>query len=200
MEITYIYGNVLRLRLLTAVAPLHSQSFEMVGIFHKWKSCHKRKSCLIKLTINTNLFISKNHYFTLFSKIKLFFSLLQTTKLNLQWLTTLQQPWTNWFAPTLWTLVNAKTDLHEFLGPKIFRLLGRETQSVQDGRKQTFSTCTKLDNGRSRFYSVYSAEKSASCCSQRLQQKRKSATCAPETTSKRHGRAAQSYTQICRSC
>ena len=35
MEITYIYGNVLRLRLPTAVAPLHSQSTEMVGIFHK---------------------------------------------------------------------------------------------------------------------------------------------------------------------
>ena len=119
MEITYIFGNVLRLRLPTAVAPLHSQSFEMVGIFHKWKSSHKRKSCLIRLTINTNLFISNIHYFTLFSRIKLFFSLLQTTKLNLKWLTTPQQPWTNWLAPTMWTLVNAKTDLDEFLGPKI---------------------------------------------------------------------------------
>ena len=39
---------------------------------------------------------SKNHYFTLFSRIKLFFfSLLPTTKLNLKWPTTLQQPWTN---------------------------------------------------------------------------------------------------------
>ena len=119
MEITYIYGNVLRLRLPTAVAPLHSQSFEMVGIFHKWKICHKRKSYLITLTINTNLFISKNHYFTLFSTIKLSFLLLQTTKLNLEWLTTLQKPWTNWLAPTMWTLVNAKTDLNEFFGPKI---------------------------------------------------------------------------------
>ena len=120
MEITYRYGNVIRLRLPTAVALLHSQSTEMVGIFHKWKSFHKRKSCLIRLTINTNLFISKNHYFTRFSKIKLFFSLLQTTKLNLKWLTTLQQHCTNWLAPTMWTLVNAKTDLDEFLGPKIF--------------------------------------------------------------------------------
>ena len=121
MEITYIYGNVLNLRLPVAVnCPLYSQSSERVGIFHKWKSLHKRKSCLIRLTINTNLCISKNHYFTLFSRIKLCFSLLQTTKLNLKWRTTLQQPWTNWLAPTMWTLVNAKTDLDEFFGPKIF--------------------------------------------------------------------------------
>ena len=119
MEITYIYGNAIVLRFPTAVTPLHSQSTEMVGIFHKWKSYHKRKSCLIRLTTNTNLFISKNQYFSLFSRIKLFISLLQTTKLNLKWLTTLQHPWTNWFAPTMWTLVNAKTDLDEFLGPII---------------------------------------------------------------------------------
>ena len=113
MESTYIYGNVLvdlpasrtptapfRSRSLlprlhpTAVALLHSQSTEMVGIFHKGESSHKRKSCLIRLTINTSLFISKNHFFTLLSRIKLFFfcfSILQTTKLNLKWLTTLQQ-------------------------------------------------------------------------------------------------------------
>ena len=121
MEITYKYGNVLRVRLLTAVAPLHSQSTEKVGRFHKWKSYHKRKSCLIRLTINTNLFISKNHFFTLFSRIKLFlfFSLLQTTNLNLKWLPTLQQLWTNWLALTMYTLVTSKTDLDEFLGPKI---------------------------------------------------------------------------------
>ena len=119
MEITYIYGNVLLLRLPTSVAPLLSQSTEMVGIFHKWKNFNKRKSCLIRLTTNTTLVISKNHYFTLFSRIKLFFSLLQTTKLNLKWLPTLQQPWTNGLAPTMWTLVNAKTDVDEFLGPKI---------------------------------------------------------------------------------
>ena len=118
MEITYIYGNVLRLRLPTTVAHLHSQTFQKVGIFHKLKSSHKRKSCLVRLTINTNWFISKNHYFTLFSSINLFFSLLQTTKLNLKCLTTLQQPWTNRLASTMWTLVNAKTDLDEFLGPK----------------------------------------------------------------------------------
>ena len=119
MEITYIYGNMLRLRFRTAVTPLHSQSTEMVRIFHKWKSCHKMKSWLIRLTINTNLFISKNHYFTLFSQRMLFFSLLQTRILNLKWLTTLQQPWKNWLAPTMWTLLNAKTDLDEFLGQKI---------------------------------------------------------------------------------
>ena len=85
METTYIYGNVLRLRLPTAVAPLHSQSFEILGILHKWKSC------LIRLTINTNLFNSNNHYFTLFSRIKLSFSPIQTTNLNLKWLTTLQK-------------------------------------------------------------------------------------------------------------
>ena len=120
MEITYIYGNVLRLFLPTAVAPLHSQSTEMVGIFHKKKNCHKRKSCLIRLTINTNLFISRIQYFILSSRIKLFFPFLQTTKLNLNWLTTLQRPWANWLTPTMWTLVNAKTDLDGFFGRKIF--------------------------------------------------------------------------------
>ena len=60
----------------------------------------------------------QNLYFTLFSRIKLFFSLLQTTKLNLKRPTTLQKPWTNWLAPTMWTLVNVKTDLDEFSGPK----------------------------------------------------------------------------------
>ena len=119
MEITYIYANGLLLRFPTAVTPLHSQSTEIVGIFHKWKNCHKMKSCLIRLTINTNFFSSKNLYFSPFSRIKLFFSLLQTTKLNLKWLTTLQHPWTNWLAPISWSLVNAKTDLDEFLGPKI---------------------------------------------------------------------------------
>ena len=119
MEITYIYGNVLRLQLPIAVAPLHSQPTEMVRIIHKWKKFH-RKSCLIRLTINTNLLISKNQYFTFFSRVKLFFfSLLQTTKLNLKWHKTLQQPWTIWLAPTMWTLVNAKTDLDEFLAPNI---------------------------------------------------------------------------------
>ena len=119
MEITYIYGNVILLRFPTAVTPLHSQSTERVGIFHKWKGCHKSKSCLIRLTINTNLVLSKNHYFSLFSRKQLFFPLLQTTKMNLKWLTTLRQPWKNWLAPTMWPLVNAKTDLDEFLSPKI---------------------------------------------------------------------------------
>ena len=38
--------------------------------------------------------------------------------MNLKWLTTLQQPWTNWPAPAMWILVIAMTDLDEFLGPK----------------------------------------------------------------------------------
>ena len=68
MEITNIYGNVILLRFPTAVTHLHSQSTEMVRIFQKWKCCHKMKSCLIGLTINTNLFSSKNHYFSLLSR------------------------------------------------------------------------------------------------------------------------------------
>ena len=138
MEITYIYGNVQRLRLPTAVDPLHSQSTEVIGKFQKWKSFHKRKSCLIRLTKNSNLFISKNHYFTLFSRIKLFFSLLQT-KLNLKWLTTLQQPWTNWLAPTMWTLVNAKTDFDGFLRAKILSTTWNVKLKVlkRDGNKQS---------------------------------------------------------------
>ena len=77
MEITYTYGNVfvdlpasrtprapfrsrfLQPRLPAGVAPLHSQSTEMVEIFHKWKSSHKGKSCLIRSNTNTSLFISK---------------------------------------------------------------------------------------------------------------------------------------------
>ena len=79
------------------------------------------KSYRNRLTINTSLFISTTHSFTLFSRLKFFFffSFLQTTKLNLKWLTTLQQPRTNWSAPTMWTLVYAKTDLDEVVGPKI---------------------------------------------------------------------------------
>ena len=138
MEIIYIYGKVpvdlpasrtttapfrsrsLPLRLPTAVAPLHSQPTEKVGTFHKWKSSRKRKSFLIRLTINTSLFNSKNHYFTLFSRIKFFsFSLLQATKLKLKWLETLQHLWRNWLEPTMWILVNAKTGSDEILGPKI---------------------------------------------------------------------------------
>ena len=103
----------------TAVGSLHSQSTEMVGIFHKRKKFHKRKSCLNRLTIYTSLLFSKNHYFTLFSRTKFFFSLLQTTKLHLQRLTTLQHSWISWLAPTMWTLVNAKRHLDEFLGSKI---------------------------------------------------------------------------------
>ena len=43
----------------TAVAPLHSQPTEIVGTFHQWKSPHKRKTCLIRLTVNTPLFFPK---------------------------------------------------------------------------------------------------------------------------------------------
>ena len=121
MEITYIYGNVL-VDLPYAYGSLpHLQLTEMVGIFHKSKIPHKRKSCLIRLTIPTSFF-SKTPFFTLFSTLKLFFffSFPQTKKLNLKWLTTLQHSWTNWLAPTTWTLVNVMTDLNEFLGPKTF--------------------------------------------------------------------------------
>ena len=138
MELTYIYGNVLRLRLPTAVAPLYPQSTEMVAIFHKWKSFYKTKSCLIRLTRNTLFSISRKHSFTLFSRIKLFFSLLQTTKLNLKWLTTLQQRWTNWLAPTMWTLVNAKTNLKEFLVPKILSTTWASNSTCSRGTKTKY--------------------------------------------------------------
>ena len=35
------------------------------------------------------------------------------------WPTTLQKPWTNWLAPTMWTLARVKTYLDAFLGPKM---------------------------------------------------------------------------------
>ena len=51
MESTYIYGNVRVIR---------SELIETVGIFHKWKYCHKRRSYIIRLTINTSLIFPKN--------------------------------------------------------------------------------------------------------------------------------------------
>ena len=35
------------------------------------------------------------------------------------WPSTLQKPWKNWLAPTVWTLARVKTDLAAFLGPKM---------------------------------------------------------------------------------
>ena len=64
MEIRYKDGIVLF---------IHSELTEKIGIFHKWKRSHKRKSYLIRLILNTSLFFAKNHYFTLFSRIQFFF-------------------------------------------------------------------------------------------------------------------------------
>ena len=87
-----------------------------------------------------------------------------------------------------------------FLVQKIFRLLGRETQSVQEGRKQTISTGTKLDNGRADFNQFIRLRNQLVVAVRDFSKEEKSAPCASETTSKRHGRAAQTYTQSCRSC
>ena len=116
MENTYIYGNV---------PVIHSKATELVGIFHIWKNFHKRKFYLIKLTKNTSLFFPKI-IISLFSLEKssssffffFFSSILQTTKLNLKWPTTIQHPWTSCLAPTMWTLASVEGDLHEVLGPK----------------------------------------------------------------------------------
>ena len=155
MEITYIYGKKfvdlpaslsptapfrsrsLPSRLTTAVGPLNSQSTEIVRKFNKWKSCNKRKSCLIRLILNISLFISKNHYFILFSGTKLFFSFsfLQTTKLNLKWLKILQKPWTNWLAPTMWSLVKIKIDLDVFFGPKTLSITCTWNSKCSGGTK-----------------------------------------------------------------
>ena len=61
-----------------------------------------------------------------------YFSLLQTTKLDLKWPTTLQQPGTNFLAPTMWTLAGVKRDLDGFLDQKWLQLLGYQTESVQE--------------------------------------------------------------------
>ena len=84
MEITYKDGNVL---------VIHFEPLEMVGFFRKRKNSHKRRSYLMRLAINTNLpFPKKKQFFALFSRTKsFFFSLLQTTKLNLKWPKALQQ-------------------------------------------------------------------------------------------------------------
>ena len=66
----------------------------------------KRKNLLIWKSINLS-----------FAKIN---SLLSATTFCLvhPWPKTLQKPWTNWLAPTMWTLASVKTDLDDFLGPK----------------------------------------------------------------------------------
>ena len=35
------------------------------------------------------------------------------------WLSTLQKLWTYWLAQTMWSLASVKTDLDDFLGPKM---------------------------------------------------------------------------------
>ena len=200
MEKTYIYGNLLRLRLSTAVAPLHSQSTEILGIFNNWKNSHKKISWLIRLTINTNLFISKNLFFHFFLQNKV--ALLLLTSAN-------NKTESEMAYNTAATMDNlACTDYVDF--SKCHDRLGGITWSknfldyldvklkVFNRDKKTFSTGTKLDNGRGRLYSVYSIEKSASSCSQRLQQGGKSTSCASEITSEGHGEVAQTFTQICR--
>ena len=102
---------------------LQYEETEMVGIFHKWKYSQKKRSYLIRLAMKTSPLSRKKHYFTLFSRIEMFFffiifSLLQTTKLNMKWPTTLQQHLTNCLAPTRWTLASVKRVLDDFLGPK----------------------------------------------------------------------------------
>ena len=179
----------------SAVAPSHSQSTEKVGIVHKWKNYHKGKSCLIRLTEITSFFTSKNQYFILFSRIRLFlsFSLLQTTKLNLKWPTTLQQLWTNWLAPTLWTFVNAKTYLDKFLGAKILST----TWTLNSKCSRRMKT-KKFD-----WHKTWQWEKQTliSLFDRGISWLLRSATvvarkiypCSNETTSKRHGGAAQNY-------
>ena len=69
------------------VLVMHSELIEKVRIFHKWKYSHKRRSYLIKLTLNTSLFFPKNitSFFSLEIICSSFhFSLLQTTKMNLK--------------------------------------------------------------------------------------------------------------------
>ena len=143
---------------------------------------------------------SKNH-FTLFSRLKMFFffSLFQTIKLNLKWPTTLQQPWKNWLAPTRWTLVNVKTDSDEFLGPKILSTTctwnskcsrGMKTNNLDWHKNWQWETQTLIKFIRLRNQLVVAVREFS---------RGKSTTRASETTSKRHGGAAQTYTS-CRSC
>ena len=133
------------LQVPTAVAPLHLQLTETVGNFHKWKSPNKETSCLIRLTINTSFFSQKS-FSTLFSRIKLFFffSFPQTTKLNLKQLTTLQQPWTNWLAPTMWTLATVKSDLEENLSKNSFDFLDVKLKVFKRDENKQFRLAQNL--------------------------------------------------------
>ena len=107
-----------------------------------------KKSYLIRLTINTSMFFTKNYFFALFSRLKLFFFsfLHTTTKFNLKWTTTLQQPWTNCLAPLMWTLAGVKGDLVEIFGPKMTptldvkpKVFNRENKNAEFRLRQNFT-------------------------------------------------------------
>ena len=141
----------------------------------------------------------KKHYFTLFPRVKfLFFSILQTTKLNLKWPTTPQQLWTKWLALNqicgLWQVSREIWTI--FLDQKRLQLLGYQTQSVHEKRpKCRKSTGTKLFNGRSWFQPVYSTKKSTTCCSRQLSQRTKFVSSSSIYTIQRHAGAAEACSQ-----
>ena len=62
-------------------------------------------------------FLLSNHCSIFFPESTRFFQL-PAFYLVHPWLTTLLLPWTNWLAPTMWTLAKVKTDLDNFLGPE----------------------------------------------------------------------------------
>ena len=191
MEITYLYGNLL---------VIHSASIEMVGNFHKWKISHKSRSHLIRLAINNSLLFPKNILFYRVNLLLLFFFffflVLQTTKVNLKWPTTLQQPWTNWLAPTMWTLASVKRDLDDFRRPKWHQLVGYSTKSVQERKQKCrVPTETKPSEGRSCIQSVYPTKKSTNCCSGQLSQRTKNVSSFSIYTVQRHGGATEACSQ-----
>ena len=122
MEITYIYEIVLVDRPLSLSRTRSWLKWYEYSIY--WKSSRKKKSCLIRLTINTCLFFKKI-IISLFSLEKScsspsHFSKQQNWIWNdLQHYSNLGH-WTNWLAPTMCTLVNVKTDLDEFLSQNFF--------------------------------------------------------------------------------
>ena len=141
-------------------------------------------------------FLSKKLSFTVLSRIKwiFFFSLLQTTKLNLKWITTIQQHRTNWLAGTMWTLVNVKTDLNEFLGPKVLSTTWTWNSKCSRGIKtNNFDWLKTWQWERQFLISLYDWGISWLLQSESLA-RRKIYPCTSETTSKRHGSAAQTYT------
>ena len=75
--------------------------------------------CDVAMTRTKALTFIFESFFNFHSQKSTRFFQLPAFYLDHPWPTTLQKLWTNWLAPTMWTLASVKTDLDDFLGPKM---------------------------------------------------------------------------------